>query len=155
MLKFYESALRYYGNNYYFCILAAENAYYSSFQMAAENAHKNIIRAQQWCDAGLKLNPYRVQLRRLKTCLIALNSPMDAVLYWEKYVDWQYWEPAHHALLIELYALTGQYEKAVGSLSLIKDTPYYVEAAKKLDDAWRKEKTLPRELSEKLSKDNH
>jgi len=151
ILNLCESASRFYGHNYNFCIWTAESAYYSSFKMNWNDAKEYIAEASRWCDAGLALNPYRSQLRRLKTCLIARSSPVEAVHYWERYVDWQYWAPANHALLVELYALAGDFDKAVDSLALIRGSDCYEEAAKRLSSEWKKETTLPQELSGKLS----
>jgi len=142
-------ASRLYGHNYYVCILAAEAAYYEGLITTAGDASKHITEAQKWCDKGLELNCYRMPLRRLKAFLLARTSPADAAHYWEKFVDWQYWEPSNHALLVELYALSGQYEKAVDSLALIKDTSDYQAAGMKLNEAWKKEKDFPAELSGK------
>lgn len=152
VLSLCESASQLYRNNYYFCMLSAENAYYSSFSADGDGVGADIGEAQHWCDAGLALNPFRMQLRRLKTCLLARSAPAEAARYWENYVNWQYWDPANHALLVELYALTGEYDKALDSLLLIKESPYYAAASVKLQAAWQKEKALPPGLIERLPK---
>lgn len=140
-------SLSIYSENYYACIFGAETAYFSSFKLAGEDAAENIKKSQELCDKGLKSNSYRMQLHRLNTCLLARHSLLDAIRYWERCTDWQFWEPANHSLLVELYAQNGQYEKAVDSLMLIKESPYYPEASRKLNDAWKKEKDLPPELN--------
>ena len=146
ILDLSESASHIYSANYYACILAAETAYFSSFGLSDKDAAENINKSQKWCDKGLKANSYRMQLHRLKTCLMARSSIPDAARYWERCVDWQFWEPANQALLVELYARTGQYEKAVDSLILIKESSYYAEASGRLNDAWKKEKDFPSDM---------
>jgi len=149
ILNLCESADRIYRHNYLFCILAAQEAYYTSFGAGKVDAEQRIIESERWCNAGLKQNHYRVQLRKLKAYLLACKSAQNAISYWEEYVDWHFWEPANHTLLVELYSLSGQYEKALDSLALIRNTPYYSDARKKMIDAWDKESSLPPEFSAK------
>ena len=147
VLDLSELALSIYSENYYACIFAAETAYFSSFKLPDKDAAGNISKSLEWCDRGLQSNSFRMQLHRLKTYLMARHSLSEAAKYWEKCTDWQFWEPANHALLVELYAQTGQYEKAVDSLMLIKQSSYYAEASRKLNDAWKKEKDFPSEFN--------
>ena len=101
-----------YPYNYYFCIWTAEKAYYTSFEVDNKEALRRLNIAQRWCNAGLGLNAYNSQLRRLKTHLLEKKSPSEAADYWKKYVEWQFWEPYNHAVLAELYAETGDFDKA-------------------------------------------
>jgi hypothetical protein len=146
-----ETANRLYRPNYYFCLLAAEGAFRSGVRPDKTIDVRLLERARYWCDVGLGHNPYNSELRRMKAWLLASVSPADAARYWERYVDWDFWVPVNHALLVELYAQAGEIEKAFDSLRLIKDSPYYEEARRKLSEAWKKETSLPQELSGRLS----
>lgn len=138
----YERAQRLYPFNYNFCILAAESAYYSSFNVDAKEAARRRLLAVQWCDAGLRLDFHKSQLRLLKTRLLAMDSLPSAVRYWEDYVDWQYWAPYNHAVLVELYSLAGDFDKALKSLALTEGSDFYKEASRKFVEMWDREKTL-------------
>jgi len=147
ILSLCESADRIYSHNYLFSILAAQEAYYTSLGAVNADTEKRVLVAEHWCNAGLSQNIYRIQLRKLKAYLLARKSATDAAACWERYVDWHFWEPANHAFLVELYSLSGQFDKALNSLALIKETPCYEEARKKMIDAWDRESSLPPEYS--------
>lgn len=134
-----ENAYRLYPFNYNFCILAAETAYHTSFNVDRNEAARRRALAERWCSIGLRLNFHRSELRLLKTRLLAPDHLSDAIRYWEAYVDWQFWAPDNHAVLVELYSLSGDFDKALQSLEWVKGTPAYAEANRKLHDAWKQE----------------
>ena len=138
----YEQAHRWYPFNYNFCILAAETAYYSSFGVDPKEAARRRLLAARWCDTGLQLDSYKSQLRVLRTRLLAMESLPAAIRYWNDYVDWQYWAPCNHAVLVELYSLSGDFDKALESLALIRGSDSYDEASRKFVEIWDREKTL-------------
>jgi tetratricopeptide (TPR) repeat protein len=134
-----EEAYDLYPRNYYFSIWAAEKAYYTSFGVDKTESQKLLAASERWCDIGLIQNPYNDQLRMLKTHLLAKDSIPDAIKYWEPCVEWQFWEPYNHAVLAELYAKSGQFEKAFDSLKWVEGSKYYAETARKIKDAWYKD----------------
>ena len=134
-----ETAHRLYPHNYYFCIWTAEMAYYARPGAGPEDDRFLLSVASRWCDAGLRLNPYKSQLRMLKARLLALSSPADGARYWERYVDWHFWEPAHHAALAEFRAAAGDFDGAMESLKWAKGSPYYAAALRSVHDAWQRE----------------
>jgi len=138
----YERAQHGYPYNYNFCILAAESAYYSSFDVDPKEAARRRLLATQWCDTGLKLDVYKSQLRLLKTRLLAMESLPAAIRYWENYVDWEYWAPRNHAVLVEMYSLAGDFDKALQSLALTEGSDVYNDASHKFVEIWDREKTL-------------
>jgi tetratricopeptide (TPR) repeat protein len=138
----YEQAHWWYPFNYNFCILAAETAYYSSFAVDPKEAARRRLLAARWCDTGLRLDFHKSQLRLLKTRLLATDSLPAAIRYWNDYVDWQYWEPYNHAVLVELYAQAGDFDKALESLALTKGSDSYNDASRKFVEIWDLEKTL-------------
>jgi len=131
-----ESGHRLYPYNYRFCSWTARQAYSSSFHVRLQEADRCLSTALHWCNVGLALNSYEKQLKLLKTLLITRKSVPEAIKYWERYVDWDFWEPHNHAILVELYASIGDFHKAMKSLALINDTKYHAEAVAKLRDAW-------------------
>ena len=137
-----ETAHRFYPYNYHFCIWAAEEAFYSNFDLGEDEAAARLETARFWCDMGLGLNFRHGELRLLKTWLLSMHSVAGAITYWEKYVDWEFWEPHNHAVLVELYAAGGEFGKAMESLKWVKGSEYYAEVSSKLSEAWRKETML-------------
>ena len=99
--------------------------------------------ARHWCDAGLALNPFKSQLRLLKARLLREESPRAAAAFWAEYVDWDYWNPHNHAMLVEFYCDAGLLERAVEPLLLLKGREYEDEARRTFRDAWLREKTMP------------
>lgn len=138
-----ENAYRLYPYNYYFCIWTAEKAYYTRFDVGKEGTERRLRIARRWCDAGLELNFYKSQLRLLKTRLLERNSVADAIKYWEEYVEWQFWEPYNHAVLVEMHATAGDFSKALTSLTWVEGSKHYAEASGKLRKAWQREMVPP------------
>jgi hypothetical protein len=121
-----ERAWRQYPWSYHLCAFAAETA---------DGLGADLARV--WCERGLKLNPYRIQLRVLKTRRLARESLPAAVAYWEQHVQWQFWDHWNHAALVELYAGVGAYERALAELEWVKGSPYYAVARERLLGTWR------------------
>jgi hypothetical protein len=136
-------AHRLYPFNYFAAIWAAEKAYYSRGAAGPEQEAERLEAAQQWCDLGLHLNPHKSQLRLLKTRLLQRDSPRQAARYWERYVDWQFWNPHNHAVLVELYARAGEFERAMATIQRLKGRPHHDEAKRHLEEAWAREMGAP------------
>jgi len=138
-----QDSFRLYPYGYYLCIWTAEKAYYGRFGPNGKEVPERLEAARLWCERGLELNYYKSQLRRLKTRLLARESLPDAIEYWGKYVDWQFWEPYNHAVLVEMYAEAGDLNNALESLVWVEGSEYYEEASRKFDEAWKKEMVPP------------
>jgi hypothetical protein len=142
ILRLAEAAQYLYPNNYYFCIWAAEKAYYTSLGADKKEAQELIADSERWCETGLALNHYKSQLRLLKTHLLERKSVTDALKYWNQYVEWQFWDQYNHAVLAELYAKTGDFDKSFDELRWVKGSEHYSATAKRINEAWKKDMTL-------------
>ena len=118
-------AYAWYPWNYYFSILAAEQAYYTADAVTGVARRNRLLQSQCWCDRGLIQNPWRSQLRRLHTRFLWEESPARAIHYWEAHTEWQFWEPYNHAVLAELYAKAGEFDKAEQALKWVQGAPDY------------------------------
>lgn len=129
-----------YPHNYYFSIYAAEMAYYRAPEAQGKVRAYRLRQASLWCDRGLQQNPYKSQLRRLKTRFLWEESPMKAIEYWREYTEWQFWEPYNHATLAEMLARAGEFEEAEKSLAWVKVDPAAYEETRRVvkreKDAW-------------------
>lgn len=134
-----EAAHARYPHNDELCIWTAETAYYRHLDVPVPAAEALRTAAETWCARGLALNPYASPLRLLDVRLTQRRSLAEAISKWEAYVDWQYWEPYNHAVLVELYARAGRYDDALDSLALIKGRAHHAEAKQWLASAWREE----------------
>lgn len=134
-----DDAFTCYEYNYYYCIYAAEKCYYQRLDERGVEIPERIEESVYWCDKGLSLNPYKSQLRRLKVRFLRRESVQEAVEYWEDFVEWSFWDPYHHAVLVELYAEAGDFGKAMDSLTWVAGTTFYDDAKKKVDEAWQRE----------------
>jgi len=117
-------AHRWYPHNYYFAILAAERAHAEAAACAPPD-EELWRQARFWCERGLAQNPWRSSLRWLKTRLLWREAPAEAIRYWEQFTDWNFWEPWNHAVLAELYARAGAFEKADEALYWARGAPNY------------------------------
>jgi len=124
-----------YAPNYYFPLLTAEQAYHARYDAAGQLIPGQVALARHWCERGLELNPYRTELRQLRTRLLELESPEAALAYWRECLDWAYWDPYNHAVMVELYCRVGRFEEALEHLRLIKGMDYYDYASRVYRDA--------------------
>ncbi|MCX7591089.1 MAG: hypothetical protein N2255_05615 [Kiritimatiellae bacterium] len=144
ILRRCEVAQKLYPFNYYFHIWAAENAWRAYLGAAANEGRTRWLEAARfWCDTGLACNPYRSELRTLKMRLLAMDSVEEAIRYWRSYLDWHFWEPYNHALMVELYAKAGDFERAVAEMRWVRGSRHYEDARRILDEAWAREVRFP------------
>ena len=131
-----------YPHNYHLYIFAAENFWYNCDIDTETEDRSRLIAAEMWCNRGLNANYYSSQLRLLKTHLLEKKSVAAAIEYWEDYVDWHFWSPYNHAVLVDLYVKSGDFVHASDSLEWVKKTKYYKKTKQKLDNAWEKEMSM-------------
>lgn len=129
--------------NYYFSIFAAETAYYRAGEVRGAWREERLRLSRLWCDRGLAQNPYRSQLRRLKTRFLWEESPGQAIEYWKAHTEWQFWYAYNHATLAELYARAGDFGRAQEELKWVEGDPSYAETRALVD----RERALWEELS--------
>lgn len=140
VLALCERAHRLYPYNFYVCMLAGEQAYYAGANGDTASARELFARARPWCETGLQLNYYRSQLRILKVRLLERENIAKAVEFLEEFLDWNYWMPGNHLEMVRLCAKSGDYDKALTSLNVLKGREYHAEASAILKDAWLREK---------------
>lgn len=128
VLELSHKAYGLYPHNYYFSILAAEMAHQASGSVQASDKRRLMDQSIIWCDRGLVQNWWNGSLRRLKARHLWQESPVQAIMFWKAYTEWQCWEPYNHSTLAEMYAGVGDFEKAEQSLRLASGTPEGEEA---------------------------
>jgi hypothetical protein len=128
-----SKAYRLYPHNYYYSVWMGERAYYQRFDPFTGKLQTDRLKiAEQWCEAGLRQNYYDRQLRALKAMLLVRHSPAAAAEYWADYVEWDFWDPHHHRMLVELHALAGDYDRAVEELEWTRRSPEVHEEANRI-----------------------
>ncbi|MDP6491676.1 MAG: hypothetical protein QGH42_13780 [Kiritimatiellia bacterium] len=142
-LRSIERAHRLYPHNYRFCIWAAEQAYTRRSEVGGTERQRRYRAAENWTDVGLALNPFSGPLQLVKARLLQKRDPAAAATGWAKYVEWHFWEPYNHAVLVDLYASAGDFTRAANALDWVKGSEHYEWAMGRLQDAWRAEMTLP------------
>ncbi len=143
VLRLCHRAHRLYAWNYSVCSLAAERAYYASPRGDPSEERRLLAATEHWTAVGLALNPYIPELNLLRVRLLARESLSEAIQHWERYVDWHFWEPHNHAVMAELYAENGDFNKAYRSLSWTKRTEHYAPTREAILRAWQREMTAP------------
>ncbi len=91
--------------------------------------------AALWSKRGLAANSYGWRLSVTRAKVLAETSPDEAVRFWERYVEWHYWEPFNHAYLAELHARAGDTGRALHVLRRIEGMPYH-EQARQIVTQW-------------------
>ena len=139
ILRRCESAYRLYPHNYHLCAWAVETAHAGRRAAEADALEAFLSAEATWCERGLTLNPYKSGLVMRHAHLVALESPAKGAVLWERYVDWHFWEPWNHFVLVRLYARAGWFDKATASLAWLEGSKYYGQAAGSIKKAWRRE----------------
>lgn len=116
-------AYSYYPHNYYMHSYAAREAIdYAkksaddpsvSFDEFKARAHKALF----FSKLAIQINPYDEESRLMYQEALVLNGKIqEAVEYWEKIVDLEYWNRANHVIMAELYLKSNNISLAVGEL---------------------------------------
>ena len=121
------------------CTWCAEIAYRESVDSDGWEIPERLAIAEHWCRIGLTLNPHKRALHYLDVRLTSRTSLNDAIVKWERYVDWDFWDPFNHAELVRLYSDAGSFGKAADSLYWLEGSSYYREARQYYREAWRRE----------------
>lgn len=144
VLALCSMAHAFYPHNYYCALLAGQRAWdmRSGCSSDEERAVLTAL-AAHWCDVGLALNPYQLDLRYLRMRILEAFSIQEAIAYWQRHVEWQFWAPYNHLVLVELHSKAGDFEKAVEAMKWVRGTEYEREASARLREAWEKESSFP------------
>ncbi len=143
VLRAMEKAHRLYPHNYRFCTWTAEQAFHARKQAEGEERDRLLRAAENWTHVGLALNRFSGPLQLRKARLLERHDPAAAAAGWARYVGWHFWEPYNHAVLVDLYASAGDFDRAADELDWVKGSEHYEWALDRLQEAWRKEMTLP------------
>lgn len=129
-----ERAAQWYAGNFYLPYLAADRALDAAWRAeTAEKGERYLRAAAYWCGQGLRLNPYRSEIRLTQTRLLEAEGDLDAAIaHWRAFVETEYWNPDHHAVLAELYLQAGQLEAAEHSLQLARRSRQHRDLAQQL-----------------------
>ena len=139
VLKNCERAFMLYPHNYRFCTWTAEMAWYGRHgEDGIQNAQKRAF-AEHWCRHGLSQNPFDRQLWMLEVNLLMDTELKTAIEKLEEHIEWDFWEPYHHAVLAELYSRDGRYGDAIDSLAWVKGSEYERDARQRVREAWKAE----------------
>ena len=66
------------------------------------------------------------------------KSPEEGRAYWETYVEWDFWSPYAHAVLAEMYARSGNFQRAESELQWTQNSEFYPTTRQTLMDLRRK-----------------
>ena len=138
-----QKAQKLYPYNHLLLSWGAEEAFARSEKSEGAEKIYYIKLAEALCDRGLALNRYLMPLPFIKTQLLCMRSIKDATIYWEEYVEWDYWNSYNHAVLSSLYAADGRFVEAMSSLQLIKGSEDYAEADKMVQKYWKADAAKP------------
>ena len=126
-----------YPHNYRLSVLAAKTAFAQGRAGDDDKADALLQAAEDWCDTGLEQNPVNTELREIKARLIAYGSDEEAVEYWERYLDWHFWTPVNHAVMVDLSVNAGNLSRAEAALKWLEGSQYHATAKKRIEEARR------------------
>lgn|GEM_PF-6269895 len=120
-----------YKNNYHICLFAANTAYSASLNAAGAEAGRLRAESEKWSGVGLGINRYNrdLNLAMLSVLCADKNRRGEAVVFWEKYTDWHYWDPFNQLVLLKMYAWSGRFNDAMNKAILLKGTVSEAEAS--------------------------
>ncbi len=115
-----EQAAQWYPHNFYFPFLAADRALDAAWAAeTAEQGERYLRAAAYWIGQGLRQNPYRVEIQWTQTRLLEAEGDLEgAIAHWKAFVNTEYWNPDHHALLGDLLLRAGDLEGAATAMAL-------------------------------------
>lgn len=126
VVRLCDRSIRLHPWSYAVCILAARTARDAAVEETDPDApFLGPGAAFSWCERGLALNPYKVELRFLMADHLSLESADQGVAYWKEYVDWHFWSPSAHATLAQLLERAGRFDEALRELALVRQWPEY------------------------------
>jgi hypothetical protein len=136
-------AHRLYPRSYWLCQWAASVAYGQSLTGDPSQRDGWLKRSGDWSRRGLDLNPYKAGLRLARARVLAAGSPAAGARYWQAYVEWDFWDPANHAVLAGMYAEAGWFDKAWAEVDLIAKFPEADVARREIQRAWKAQQEPP------------
>ena len=137
ILKLSDRFHSWYPYDYRLCVWIGEGAFYGWGGSPDTHDGPLLDVASVWCERGLSMNPHSRSLRLLRTRVLELEAPSDAAAYWEDFVEWDFWDPFNHAVLAGLAARAGGFVKALRSLEMTRNSPYYDDTRKDIRRAWK------------------
>lgn len=132
-------AYKWYPFNYYFCEWMACNAFDHRLKGGDGDVEEWLKVAQLWCHRGMNLNPWKRKLNLVRALLLAEKSPALGIMSWQEYVDWNFWDPYNHAIMVEMQSRSGDFDEAMESLKWVKGSAHYQSARQKFVEAWKKQ----------------
>lgn len=135
LLELCDDAHAQYPHNYRLSTLAAETALAQGLAAGGEEADAFLEMAEDWCDTGLEQNASHPELREMKARLLAYGSHREAVAYWERYLDWHFWEPWNHAVMVDLSVEAGDLARAEAALKWLEGSAHHAAALRQIEEA--------------------
>ena len=136
VLRICERAYRQYPANHWLCLWAADIAFNDRDAGPEKHWLSRLDEAELWTRRGLLRNKYDARLRQMNARLMVRRSPAEAVACWREYLDWSFWYPEHHLVMLELCLAANDFEGAMESLRWLKGTPKAAEGSAKIRAAW-------------------
>jgi hypothetical protein len=135
-----ESAFRLGPRSYAVCLYGTESAFKLVLDRRGGELPPELIeQLRKWCERGLRLNPHKKQLRFTEMWLESRQSVLAARDSWTRYMEWDFWEPDNHRILLELHLAVGDYSSALDELRWLRHTPLCDGARKRVREAWAAE----------------
>lgn len=126
--------------NYRLCEWVAQKAWE---QYAATNSTVPLKDVTEWATAAAGLNPYPRNIREVRRKCFEAESLREAISYWAEFVDWSFWDPYNHAVLLELYVRSGNVEGVLAEMKWVRNTAYASRAVELAQPLIAKEFTAP------------
>ena len=136
VLRLCERAYRTYPENHWLCLWAADAAFQDRDSGSKQHWQRRLDETELWTGRGLLRNPYDARLRELKARLLVRRSPAEAVAYWREYLDWSFWSPEHHLVMLQLCLAADDFAGAMESLRWLKGTSKEAEGRGLVRQAW-------------------
>jgi len=137
MLNACERSYKLYPYNYHLCSIATDFTFLEADRTSDPAIRDGLLSSSgKWCDRGLALDVYSRELNLRKAGLLGAGKggASKAAAHWERYTDWQYWNPVNHYILGQMYIWAGEFEKAKRCATLVDKWEYGALLRKGIDE---------------------
>jgi hypothetical protein len=128
--------------NYRLCSWVAQQAW-DQYAATGESHKMQLNEALEWSARAVELNPYPRDIRESRRKSLEETNLAEAITDWSAFVDWNFWDPYNHAVLLELFVKANNLEGAFSELKWVRGTPYAVRSIDLLRALMEKEFTAP------------
>jgi hypothetical protein len=128
--------------NYRLCDWMASQAW-DRYDSASKTRSTALSDVGDWTGNAIALNPYPRSICEIRRKYLEETSLTEAIRYWSEFVEWSFWDPYNHAVLLELHVRTRNLDGALSEMKWVRNSPYAPRAVEFIQGLLEREFTVP------------